>query len=255
MTLATVCRNGFLQKFPTGTDLITEGDHADFLYVLLDGMVELKGSWNDRETTISVLRPVSTFIISAVLLEVDALMNARTIARSEILLLSDEAVRQIMTQDARFAFAVSRELAGAYRGLVRSIKSLKMRGGAERLANYLLSEHTRQGGRPTLLLTQEKRVLASLLGMTPENLSRAFASLSEHGVAVNGPHVTLSYPAMLEQLAKPDRLIDSHLPALSGADGMAEQEFQANALHRERIKTIGASSVSGPSTPPLGTQT
>ncbi|HAJ03459.1 MAG TPA: transcriptional regulator, partial [Brevundimonas sp.] len=31
----------FLQRFPAGTTLLMEGDRVDFLYVLLDGAVEL----------------------------------------------------------------------------------------------------------------------------------------------------------------------------------------------------------------------
>ena len=45
-----------------GTMLLLEGDPVDFLYVLLDGQVELHGTWNDHETVLTILRPVSTFI-------------------------------------------------------------------------------------------------------------------------------------------------------------------------------------------------
>ena len=70
----------------------------------------------------------------------------------------------------------------------------------------------RQGGEATFSLPHEKRMLASLLGMTPENLSRAFSNLADYGVEVNGPEVSIHRPAVLDRLAKPDRLIDSHLP-------------------------------------------
>ena len=36
-----VTGGAFLQRFPAGTTLLMEGDTVDFLYVLLDGMVEL----------------------------------------------------------------------------------------------------------------------------------------------------------------------------------------------------------------------
>ena len=66
----------FLQRFPAGTTLLLEGDRVDFLYVLLDGTVELQGAWKDRDTTLAVLRPVSTFILAAVVLDADGLMSA-----------------------------------------------------------------------------------------------------------------------------------------------------------------------------------
>jgi CRP/FNR family transcriptional activator FtrB len=211
-TFAAITSNAFLQRFPAGATLLLEGDPVDFLYVLLDGAVELGGTWNDKETTLAVLRPVSTFILAAVILDAEGLMSARTIEHSSILMLSGGALRAAMKRDAAFCFAVAQETAGCYRGLVRTIKNQKLRGGAERLANYLITQQVRQGGVATITLPHEKRVLASLLGMTPENLSRAFATLSGYGVQVHGPAVTISRPAVIERLAKPTPLIDNHVP-------------------------------------------
>ena len=44
-TFRDVTAGAFLQRFPAGTTLLLEGDAVDFLYVLLDGIVELQGSW------------------------------------------------------------------------------------------------------------------------------------------------------------------------------------------------------------------
>lgn len=209
-TFQALTAGAFLQKFPAGTTLLTEGDPVDFLYVLMEGQAELQGTWNDKESTLAVLRPVSTFILAAVVLDAEALMTARTIERSDILMLSGDALRRSMKSDPQFSFAVAQELSGCYRTLVRTVKNQKLRGGAERLANYLIGECARQGGGQSLILPHEKRVLASLLGMTPENLSRAFSNLSDYGVVVNGPEVTITRPVVLGRLAKPDPLIDGH---------------------------------------------
>lgn len=236
-TFALVTSGAFLQRFRAGATLLTEGDQVDFLYVLLDGIVELSGTWNDKETTLAVLRPVSTFILAAAVLDTEALMSAQTIESSDVLMLSGEALRRAMRSDACFATAVAEELSGCYRGLVRAIKSQKLRGGAERLANYLLSQQARQGGHETFTLPHEKRVLAALLGMTPENLSRAFASLTtNYGVIVNGPTVSLTRPAVIRRLAKPSPLIDNHMPQGERATGKAERElWPAAGLMRAQI--------------------
>ncbi|HEY9235086.1 MULTISPECIES: transcriptional activator FtrB [Phenylobacterium] len=230
-TFAIATFGAFLQKFRAGATLLTEGDKVDFLYVLLDGIVELGGTWNDKETTLAVLRPVSTFILAAVVLDAEALMSAETIEPSDILMLSGEALRRAMRTDAQFACAVADELSGCYRGLVRAIKNQKLRGGAERLANYLLSQQARQGGHETFTLPHEKRVLAALLGMTPENLSRAFGALADYGVIVNGPAVTVSRPTVIRRLAKPSPLIDNHMPQGERAIGKAERELWPSMGH------------------------
>jgi len=223
-TFRDVTGGAFLQRFPTGTTLLLEGDRVDFLYVLLGGQVELRGSWKDKETTLAVLRPVSTFILAAVVLDAPALMNATTLERSELLMISGESLRRAMKQDSEFGFAVSQELAGCYRGLVRSVKNHKLRGAIERLANYLVTQHARSGGQDEITLPHEKRVLASLLGMTPENLSRAFAKLDDYGVEVDGNRVRLSNIEKLRRLARPHPLIDNHSISSGGADGKAVKE-------------------------------
>lgn len=226
----------FLQRFPAGADLIVEGDPVDFLFVLIDGTVELAGTWNDKETTLAVLGPVSTFILAAVVLDAPATMSARTMAHSDILMLPGGPLRRAVQEDVQFAYAVALELSGCYGGLVRAIKNQKLRGGVERLANYLLAQRSRQGGGP-VTLPYEKRVVASLLGMSPENLSRAFATLGDYGVVVEGPLVTITRPAVLERLAKPDPLIDKHLPADSRIVSKADRERHMDLAPR-RVEPI-----------------
>ena len=227
-TFRRLIQGAFLQRFPASTTLLTEGDSVDFLYILLEGSVELSGTWNDKETILALLAPLSTFILAAVVLDAQALMSAATRDRSDILMISGETLRREMREDAGFGFAVSQEMAGCYRGLVRSIKSQKLRGGIERLANYLITQQVRQGNVETITLPHEKRVLASLLGMTPENLSRAFANLADYGVVVNGPLVTIKRPVVLSRLAKPDSLIDNHAPDAMRGRGKAMFEAWPN---------------------------
>jgi len=223
-TFRQLTAGAFLQHFPEGADLLTEGDPVDFLYILLNGAVELSGTWNDKETTLAVLGPISTFILAATILEAPATMNAKTVGWSNILMIPGAALRQAAQDDVRFSSAVALELSGCYQGLVRAIKNQKLRDGKERLANYLLAQRSRQGGGATLTLPHEKRFVASLLGMSPENLSRAFASLGDYGVEVNGPRVTITRPGMLQNLAKPDPLIDKHLPSDSSLISKADRE-------------------------------
>jgi CRP/FNR family transcriptional activator FtrB len=61
---------------------------------------------------------------------------------------------------------------------------------------------------PEFELPFDKRTLASLLGMTAENLSRAFATLRPYGVVVNGGKITLTDASNLVRLAKPAPLMD-----------------------------------------------
>jgi len=198
----------YFQTFPAGMQLITEGDLADFLFVVVDGCAELYANANGRESTMAMVRPVGTFILAAVLKDAVYLMSARTSAKSRLLMIPAQNVREAFAVDDAFARAVVQELAGCYRGVVKDHKDQKLRTAVERLANRLLKYHADQGGSGQLELPYDKKTLASLLGMTPENLSRAFGTLKSYGVDVDGVRVTLSDIKGLTTLAKPNPLID-----------------------------------------------
>ncbi len=205
---AALMQAAYLQTFPAQLELVAEGDPADFLYIAIEGCVELYARSNGREATMGVVRPVGTFILAAVLKDAVYLMSARTCQRSRILLIPSENIRDAFQKDAAFSRAIVVELASCYRGVVKEHKDLKLRTAVERLANRLLRYHRDQGAAGSLELPHDKRMLASLLGMTPENLSRAFNTLKPYGVEVDGGTIRLVDLKSLETLAKPNPLID-----------------------------------------------
>lgn len=201
-------RGAYVQTFPPQVDLITEGDPADFLHVLISGSVELYSTWNQRETSMATVYPVSSFILAATIKDSPYLMSGRTTKKSRVVLLPSLDVREVFDLDHKFARAVVTELAVCYRSVVKTTKNLKLRTSLERLANYLIRSQLRAGDTPSFELATEKRRLASYLGMTPENLSRAIKSLRPYGVHIDGARVTITDMAALTSLAKPSPLID-----------------------------------------------
>lgn len=205
---ATLMNAAFLQRFPAHVGLIQEGDLPDFLHIVVDGTVELFAQHNGHETTLDIIRPVTTFILAAVIRDEAYLKSARTLTPSQILMVPAQAVRHIFDRDAAFARAIVNELASRYRGVVRTLKNEKLRTGTERLANWILGAHAVSSDSCKLALNIEKRTLASQLGMTPENLSRSFALLEKHGVRNLGREIVIENPAALERYANPNPLID-----------------------------------------------
>ena len=205
----SLMRGSYVQNFPPRIDLISEGDPPDFLHVVLSGSVDLFASWNGRETSMATVRPVSTFILAATIRDAPYLMSARTLEKSRIALLPSQDVRAVFDSDNAFARAIVAELAQCYRAVVKNTKDLKLRTSLERLANYLWRQHLRTESTE-FELRMEKRQLASFLGMTPENLSRAFKGLEPYSVKVAGNRITIGDPEDLAGFAKPNPLIDDH---------------------------------------------
>lgn len=205
---ANLTRGAYVQRFPPQIELIAEGDPADFLHILVEGAVDLFASWNRRQCSMATVRPVSTFILAATIRDAPYLMSARTLEKSRIILLPSEDVRAVFEADGAFARAIVAELAQCYRSVVKAQKNLKLRTSLERLANELMRRRKRVGGAAAFELDIDKRRLASLLGMTPENLSRAFKALQPYGVLVDGAEIRIADATDLERLAKPSPLID-----------------------------------------------
>lgn len=201
----------FLQVFPPQLTLFEIGQRADFLHVLVDGLVELYACSAGRDTTMRIVEPVSSFILAAVVNDMPYLMAARTLAPSRVLLVPAALVREVIKQDTALMQATMHELALAYRDLVRALTDMKLRQSAERLGNLILQQERRQGQTGQVQLRAEKRLLASLLGMTPENLSRAFGVLGGHGIVVEGPLVRITDRAALEAFSRPDPVRDEPL--------------------------------------------
>lgn len=197
-----------LQQFPTGVTLIHEGDQADFLHVLVDGLVELFTEQDGGEWGISLIHPVSTFILAAVVSDQPYLNSARTLAESRVLLIPAQRVRDIFDRDVALARIVARELALAYRLLVKKLKGYMARSSVERLANWILAEARKDAAQGNIVVPFDRGTLASHIGTTRENLSRNLAQLTEHGVRVRGREIVIDRKELLEAFARPQRFID-----------------------------------------------
>ena len=107
--------------------------------------MELFGTHDHHETTIDIIRPVTTFILAAVIRDAVYLKSARTLAPAQILMIPAQTVRDVFGRDAAFARAIVSELAERYRSVVRSLKNEKLRNSAERLANWIIQTGAEQG--------------------------------------------------------------------------------------------------------------
>lgn len=207
--LQLVTGGALLQRFPRETVLFEQGEHADFLHVLVEGAVLLYGSSTEgRETVIEIVTPVDSFILAAALTDTPYLMSAKVLEASQILMLPARPLREHIAAHPALALSMMGALAGQFRSMVRQVKDLKLRTSTQRLAAYLLRQADPPEDGATFELPVNKQVLASRLGMTPENLSRAFAALSEQDIHIKGRSVVIGSIDRLRAYCRPDHLID-----------------------------------------------
>jgi CRP/FNR family transcriptional activator FtrB len=200
-SLPTLLKSASIRYFPARTVLFSEGDRASAIYTLIYGSVELFSEPNDRRSTITIMRTVRPFVLTSIVDDVNA-MAARTLERSELLLVPLKVIHELIDKDPSFARAILYELADELRELIEDFKNHRLRTTIERLAEWMLRSDRDAGGTGHFVIPYGKRILASHLGMAPENLSRNLASLAPLGVAVRGRHVSLNDRAALAQFAR-----------------------------------------------------
>jgi CRP/FNR family transcriptional activator FtrB len=195
-------------QLPARAAVFIEGAAAEFLHILLDGTVELFAQMGEQESTITLLRPMTAFVLAAVAGDGPYLASARTLDGSRLLLLPATVVREVFNRDRGFARSVARGLSNEFNGTLNELKNQKLRSSVERVADWLLRADAQFGGRRRFTLPVDKRTLASQLGMTPEHLSRNLKCLAGHGVVVAGRKIVLEDPAALAAVARRRRDLD-----------------------------------------------
>lgn len=206
-TSDALLQGAYSQIFPPQLELFRQGQTADFLYIIVEGMVELYAEWNGQTVVMGMVQPVTTFILAACVQDSPYLMSARTIERSRIILLPVGKFREQMRTDSELAMAAMEELALGYRTMVRHAKNLKLRSARERLAAWIISNAQ---GASTIILPTEKRNIGSFLGVTPESFSRTLRSLQADGVQVDGSRIIITDATKLAAVAAPDPLMDNY---------------------------------------------
>lgn len=206
-TTERLVRGAFVQALPRDTVLFLEGDMPEFVHLVLSGRVSLDASdARGRSTIVEIFRDGQIFILAAAVLQKPYLMNARTLAETRILLIPAGPFRRLLDDDPRLARALVDQLAAYWRLLVRQIKDLKLRSASERLAAYLLMHADTRRKSDAFRLSEELRVVAARLGITPESLSRAFVALRPFGVASRGRSVVVNDTAALRALCGFDEM-------------------------------------------------
>jgi CRP/FNR family transcriptional activator FtrB len=199
----------FLQDFPADVVLAEQGHVPDFLYGIVSGTLDATACYRSGSDTIGVFKAGHCISIAAVVVDSPLLSTIRTVDHARILMVPAGHVRELLANDVAFSNQALHRLATSTRTIVRELHNQKLRTSTERLANWVLRMADAASDEQDLPLPFQKRLLASLLGMTPENLSRTIAGLEPHGVVFRGRMIHVRDLNALKRMACPTPLIDA----------------------------------------------
>ncbi len=122
-------------------------------------------------------------------------LSARAIEETRIAVVPLADLWAVTNATAALPWTLARLASGEWQGLLAMLKDYRLRSAPQRFAAYLVRLAKEAGhveaGTVEIELADDRKTLASLLGMTPENLSRTIAQFRERGVIVSGRQVSI----------------------------------------------------------------
>ena len=183
-----------LLEISRGSTLFNRGDRAHGFYLLLEGQVKLGViSPQGDEKVIGLIQPGQSFGEAVLFLERSFPIYAQATADSKVLLITREAIFDILDNDVTVVRRMLAGISARNRQLVNDIESISLQNSTQRLIGYLLQMSADSPNPGRLLLPASKLTIASMLNSTPETLSRVMLRLNSAGlIEVNGKEIVIT---------------------------------------------------------------
>ena len=188
-----------LVDIPRGGTRFNRGDKAHGFYLLLEGQIKLGViSPQGDEKVIGLIQPGESFCEAVLFLERSFPVYAQTTLDSKVLLITREAIFDILDNDVTVVRRMLAAISARNRQLVNDIESISLQNSTQRLIGYLLQISADSPNPERVQLPANKLTIASMLNLTPETLSRVMLRLSNAGlIEVNGKEIVITNVAGL----------------------------------------------------------
>lgn len=176
-----------IASVPARHVVFREGEAADYFYCVLSGYVRLyRLNREGREADIRICGPGDTFAECLIFGDDTYPFNVQTAENATLARFDIRAVRALAEQAPDVAKAIMGCLSQHLLTTMECVANDRLHTAQQRVAEYLLKHCPVDGGATSLRLPFQKSLLAGMLGLAPEALSRAFSSLRRVGVTVRG---------------------------------------------------------------------
>lgn len=162
------------RKFKKGEYIFREGDRSETLFVVKEGLIKLtKTSLEGKEQIVRLLFPGDFFGLYSLLRDEKHYMNAEPVQETVICLIEKRDFLNTMEKNADLSFRFLLAMNDRLYEADESVGNMSLLEVEQRLARALVLFHDKmktKTGAFTLPIT--KKDLASLIGTTPESVSR-----------------------------------------------------------------------------------
>lgn len=200
-----VVDEGFSKTVPKGTVIFQEYERADGLWALLEGRLKLvRTSRDGRELVVHLVESGQTFAEAALFQKTEYPVTAIAVTGSKLWHWPRQRLISLLETSPELGLALLASAAAWNRKVVSQLQMLTQRRVEERLAIYIIGRlegvEIRQGTE--LRLELPKNLIAQVLGMAPEVLSRGLKKLEDAGIVEVSKHaLRIREPKTLQNLA------------------------------------------------------
>lgn len=172
-----------LREMPKGTTIFHENEEAQGLYVMVEGVAKITRSTQEgREVVLFLVRRGQSLGESGVFPRSTYPTDAYSITRVKVLFIPTATLENLILTHPQSALHLLGALSLRLRMFSHKIKTERQGNATRRLATYLLHRSQLHGGSDQVRLEVSREVLANLLGLARETLSRQLTRLSSTGI-------------------------------------------------------------------------
>jgi CRP-like cAMP-binding protein len=199
--LATLLDSAQIVSLGARASIFREGENAQAFYCLLTGYVRLYRMGKDgRQADFRICGPGDIFAECLVPQDARYPYSAQAAENVCIARLDCREVRQLAERDATVSAALIMTLSEHLKATTDILVNDRLHTAPQRVADYLLDRCPVDAGSASIRLPFQKNLLAGMLGLAPEALSRAFSALRRAGVSVRGRVIQISDVKALREI-------------------------------------------------------
>ncbi len=181
--LAKVVDITVVRNIGKGESVFFEGEPAVGFYMMFEGKIKIfKTSFEGREQILHLYGPGEPFGEVPVFHGRPYPANAMSLGKGKVLFFPRKEFIALVHDNPSIALNMLAMLSMRLRQFATQIEHLSLKEVPGRLASHLTYLYEEQGSNEKVTLDIPKGQLASLLGTTPETLSRIFAKMSADGI-------------------------------------------------------------------------
>lgn len=186
--------------FGKGEWILREGDSAQTLHVVLSGKVKVCHERADgQEIVLHIVRPDNFFGEAAVFQKSSYPASVIALEESRTLCFAAAPFLENIARHPELALAMLAALSLRLRMFARKLESQGQGTARSRLAEYLLHRSRLAGDAQEIHLDFSREVLANMLGLARETLSRTFSAFATEGaIQIQGRTLSLNKALLVE---------------------------------------------------------